>query len=78
MTRLVTRNAAPRQVWQLEQQGLHPLLARLYAARGFAADAFSDRHAAGRLRRGRYPARRFISKSFYSIPQPSFTDVFMA
>ena len=37
MTRLVTRNAAPRQVWQLEQQGLHPLLARLYAARGVAS-----------------------------------------
>ncbi len=36
-TRLVTRSAAPRQVWQLEQQGLHPLLARLYAARGVAS-----------------------------------------
>ena len=34
MTRIVTRNAPPRVVWQLEQQGLHPLLARLYAARG--------------------------------------------
>jgi len=34
MTRLTTRSAPPRQVWQLEQQGLHPLLARLYAARG--------------------------------------------
>ena len=34
MTRIVTRNSAPRTVWQLEQQGLHPLLARLYAARG--------------------------------------------
>jgi hypothetical protein len=29
-----TRNIPPRVVWQLEQQGLHPLLARLYAARG--------------------------------------------
>ena len=36
MTRIVTRPVAPRQVWQLEQQGLHPLLARLYAARGIA------------------------------------------
>ncbi|MGE5386924.1 MAG: single-stranded-DNA-specific exonuclease RecJ [Betaproteobacteria bacterium] len=34
MTSLVRRSAPPRQVWQLEQQGLHPLLARLYAARG--------------------------------------------
>ncbi len=34
MTSLVRRTASPRQVWQLEQQGLHPLLARLYAARG--------------------------------------------
>ena len=34
MTRIVARNIPPRVVWQLEQQGLHPLLARLYAARG--------------------------------------------
>ena len=34
MTRLVTRNSPPRAAWQLEQQGVHPLLARLYAARG--------------------------------------------
>jgi len=34
MTRIVTRNSPQRAVWQLEQQGLHPLLARLYAARG--------------------------------------------
>ncbi len=34
MTRIVTRSAPQRTVWQLEQQGLHPLLARLYAARG--------------------------------------------
>ncbi|WP_371322734.1 single-stranded-DNA-specific exonuclease RecJ [Dechloromonas sp. ZY10] len=34
MTRLVTRNSPPRTAWQLEQQGVPPLLARLYAARG--------------------------------------------
>ncbi|OQA33492.1 MAG: hypothetical protein BWY57_01163 [Betaproteobacteria bacterium ADurb.Bin341] len=34
MTRLTTRSASPQHIWQLEQQGLHPLLARLYAARG--------------------------------------------
>ena len=34
MTRIVTRSAPQRAVWQLEQQGMHPLLARLYAARG--------------------------------------------
>ena len=34
MTHLVTRSIPQRVVWQLEQQGLHPLLARLYAARG--------------------------------------------
>lgn len=34
MTRIVTRSIPPRVVWQLEQQGLHPLLARLYASRG--------------------------------------------
>ncbi len=42
MTRLVSRNAAPRTVWQLEQQGLHPLLARLYAARGVTDKAELD------------------------------------
>ena len=34
MTHIVTRSIPQRIVWQLEQQGLHPLLARLYAARG--------------------------------------------
>ena len=34
MTNITTRSSPPRVVWQLEQQGLHPLLARLYAARG--------------------------------------------
>ncbi len=37
MTQLVTRQAAVRTAWQLEQEGLHPLLARLYAARGVSA-----------------------------------------
>jgi len=34
VTNITTRSAPPRVVWQLEQQGLHPLLARLYASRG--------------------------------------------
>jgi single-stranded-DNA-specific exonuclease len=34
MTRIVTRSSPPRTAWQLEQQGMHPLLARVYAARG--------------------------------------------
>ncbi|MBL8404629.1 MAG: single-stranded-DNA-specific exonuclease RecJ, partial [Dechloromonas sp.] len=42
MTRITTRSAAPRVVWQLEQQGLHPLLARLYAARGIKDKAELD------------------------------------
>ena len=37
MTQLKARNIPPRIQWQLEQQGLHPLLARLYAARGITA-----------------------------------------
>ena len=32
--RIVERDAPPRSVWALEQAGVHPLLARLYAARG--------------------------------------------
>ena len=42
MTRIVTRKSSPRTVWQLEQQGLHPLLARLYAARGVTDKAELD------------------------------------
>ncbi|MCK6391598.1 MAG: single-stranded-DNA-specific exonuclease RecJ [Azonexus sp.] len=42
MTRIVNRSASPRTVWQLEQQGLHPLLARLYAARGVTDKAELD------------------------------------
>ena len=34
MTRITQREAPPRAVWSLEQGGVHPLLARLYAARG--------------------------------------------
>ena len=30
----ISREVAPRSVWALEQAGVHPLLARLYAARG--------------------------------------------
>ncbi|MDR2187074.1 MAG: single-stranded-DNA-specific exonuclease RecJ [Azonexus sp.] len=42
MTRLTHRPAPPRAAWQLEQQGLHPLLARLYAARGVTDKAQLD------------------------------------
>lgn len=31
---ITTRDIPPRSVWALEQAGIHPLLARLYAARG--------------------------------------------
>ena len=34
MTQLKTRSVPPRVEWQLAQQGVHPLLARIYAARG--------------------------------------------
>ncbi len=37
MTRIAIREIPPRAVWALEQGGLHPLLARLYAARGIRA-----------------------------------------
>jgi len=40
---LVTREAPPRCVWALEQAGVHPLLARLFAARGVrASDELDD------------------------------------
>ena len=34
MTRISVRDIPPRATWALEQGGVHPLLARLYAARG--------------------------------------------
>ncbi|PKO34354.1 MAG: single-stranded-DNA-specific exonuclease RecJ [Betaproteobacteria bacterium HGW-Betaproteobacteria-7] len=42
MTRIVNRPIPQRVVWQLEQQGLHPLLARLYASRGVTDKAELD------------------------------------
>ncbi len=35
--KILTRDVPPRAAWALEQAGIHPLLARLYAARGVAA-----------------------------------------
>ncbi|MGC4008456.1 MAG: DHHA1 domain-containing protein [Pseudomonas sp.] len=40
--KIVAREAAPRTVWALEQAGVHPLLARLYAARGVRASEELD------------------------------------
>lgn len=35
--KIITRDVPPRAAWMLEQAGVHPLLARLYAARGVTA-----------------------------------------
>ena len=41
--KIINRDVPPRAVWALEQAGVHPLLARLYAARGMAtADELDD------------------------------------
>ena len=32
--KIIARDVPPRAAWSLEQAGIHPLLARLYAARG--------------------------------------------
>ncbi len=41
--KLLTREVPPRSAWALEQAGVHPLLARLYAARGVhSADELDD------------------------------------
>ena len=42
MTQLKTRRVPPRPQWQLEQQGVPPLLARLYAARGIQTKSELD------------------------------------
>ncbi len=40
--KLIPRDVPPRAAWSLEQAGIHPLLARLYAARGVADAAELD------------------------------------
>jgi single-stranded-DNA-specific exonuclease len=35
--KIITRDVPPRAAWTLEQGGVHPLLAQLYAARGVSA-----------------------------------------
>jgi single-stranded-DNA-specific exonuclease len=41
--KIITRDIPPRAAWTLEQAGVHPLLARLYAARGvLAAEELDD------------------------------------
>ena len=49
MTRLQPRHVPPRLQWQLEQQGVHPLLARLYAARGVTTKSELDYEFKGLL-----------------------------
>ena len=46
--KIITRDVPPRAAWALEQAGIHPLLARLYAARGVAAKEELD-NGLGRL-----------------------------
>ena len=38
----IPRDMPPRSIWALEQAGVHPLLARLYAARGISQPATID------------------------------------
>ncbi|MDO9357518.1 MAG: single-stranded-DNA-specific exonuclease RecJ [Polaromonas sp.] len=41
--KIIVRDAPPRSIWALEQAGIHPLLAQLYAARGVVhADELDD------------------------------------
>ena len=41
--KLIVRDVPPRAAWALEQAGVHPLLARLFAARGVrGADELDD------------------------------------
>jgi single-stranded-DNA-specific exonuclease len=43
---IITRDIPPRAAWQLEQAGVHPLLARLFAARGIRqADELDEQPA---------------------------------
>jgi single-stranded-DNA-specific exonuclease len=41
--KIAARDVPPRSLWQLQQAGIHPLLAQLYAARGVhSADELDD------------------------------------
>ena len=46
--KIEVRDAPPRAVWALEQAGVHPLMARLYAARGVSSPASLDEALARR------------------------------
>jgi len=46
--KIIPRDIPPRAVWTLEQAGIHPLLARLYAARGVTSTSELD-DALGKL-----------------------------
>ena len=58
MTNIVTRSAPLRNVAVLEQQGVHPLLARLYAARGIQTHSELDYELNPCCRRVTDPRRR--------------------
>ena len=47
--KIITREAAPRAAWTLEQAGVHPLLAQLYATRGVQTAAELDHDLAALL-----------------------------
>ncbi|MCF8197696.1 MAG: single-stranded-DNA-specific exonuclease RecJ [Sulfuritalea sp.] len=49
MTNITVRNVPPRATWALEQGGVHPLLARLYAARGVRTPEELDTRSAALL-----------------------------
>ena len=42
VVKLIVRDVPPRAAWALEQAGVHPLLARLFAARGISNKAELD------------------------------------
>ena len=58
---IIPRQSSPRAAWALEQAGVHPLLAQLYAARGVTQPRRAGRRpgqaAAARLHEGRWPRR---------------------
>ena len=54
--KIITRDVPPRSAWALEQAGVHPLLARLYAARGVLGKDELDDGLARRVPRKGAPA----------------------
>jgi hypothetical protein len=74
MTQLRSRPVSPRVQWQLEQQGLHPLLARVYAGRGIIARSELDYEFSSLLPPARLTHAGARPPSSWPTPSPDSSE----